>query len=88
MSHNQCQCAKSTSSAEVGLAMSDTPSAISHRHAKLPGILKYRGLNDEAAAAAHLVKLETLMSTLQAALDDLDLSVVEIRVPELENKQG
>jgi len=88
MSNNQCQCVKSSSFAEAGLAMAKTASIISHRHAKLPAILRYRGLDDEAAAAAHLVKLETLMATLQAALDDLDLSVVEIRVPELENRRG
>jgi len=88
MSNSQCQCAKSPSSAETGPAMAETTSTIRHRHAKLPAILKYRGLDNEAAAAAHLVKLETLMTTLQAALDDLDLSVVNIRAPELENRRG
>jgi hypothetical protein len=87
MSNSQCQCAKISSSAEAGPAMAETASTISHRHARLPAILRYRGLDEEAAAATHLIKLETLMFTLQAALDDLDLSVMEIRVPELENTQ-
>ncbi len=83
MNNNSCQCAKRSASAQTEFAAAENTSAISHNHRRIPGILKYRGFDDEAKAAARLVRIETLMATLQEALDDLDLTMMDLLTPDV-----
>lgn len=50
-------------------------SAVSHNHARLPGILRYRGMESEAVMAARLVKIESLIANLRSILGDLEVSM-------------
>ena len=50
-------------------------SAVSHNHARLPGILRYRGMENEAVMAARLVKIESLIANLESILSDLEASM-------------
>ena len=79
MSKNGCQCADRTRPVEAELTAAASISAVSHNHRMLPGVLRYRGLETEAVIAARLVKVESLIATLQSVLDDLDAST-EVRV--------
>ncbi len=47
----------------------------SHDHERFIGVLRYRGLENEAVMAARLVKVESLKATLQSVLSDLDASI-------------
>ena len=82
MGKNTCQCAIRTLNLDNEAHPAEHISTAPHRHAHMPGILKYRGLEAEAAEAARAIKIETLMATLQTALDDLGLSMVDLRAPE------
>lgn len=75
MSKNGCQCADCTCPVEAGITAAASMSAVSHNHRRLPGVLRYRGLENEAVMAARLVKVESLIATLQSVLDDLDASM-------------
>jgi len=81
MSKNTCQCANRALNADSNPVAAGKIPAATHRPAQLPSILRYRGLEKEAVEAARVIKIETLMATLQAALDDLDLSVVDLLEP-------
>jgi len=83
MNKNSCQCAKRSSSAQTEFVAAENISVISHNHRRIPGILKYRGFDEEAKTAARLVKIEALMATLQDALDDLDLTMVDLLTPDV-----
>ena len=75
MSKNDCQCADRTCPVETEITAAASMSLVSHNHRRLPGVLRYRGLENEAAMAARLVKVESLIATLQSVLDDLDASM-------------
>ncbi len=87
MVKNNCQCAERTFNPDSEVVPVKISPAIPHRQAQMPSVLKYRGLDTEAAEAARAVKIASLMATLQAALDDLDLSVVDLLAPETDAKQ-
>lgn len=82
MVKNTCQCVEAKSGIETATVLTEKFPAAHHRAAQLPSILKYRGLDEEAVEAARAIKIETLMATLQAALDDLDLTVVDLLAPD------
>ncbi len=81
MSKNACQCANRALNADNEPVPAGKTLTAIRRHAQQPGVLRYRGLEKEAVEAARVIKIETLMATLQAALDDLDLSVVDLLEP-------
>jgi hypothetical protein len=74
MNKNSCQCADCTCPVEAEITAAARMSGVSHNHRRLPGVLRYRGLENEAVMAARLVKVESLIATLQSVLDDLDAS--------------
>lgn len=81
MSKNTCQCVDRTLNMDREIIPAGKTAAGDHRLKQLPSVLKYRGLEKEAVEAARAIKIETLMTTLQEALDDLDLSVVDLLQP-------
>lgn len=87
MVKNTCQCANRTINADSEFNPAEKFPTVRHRRAQMPSILKYRGLDNEAVEAARTIKIETLMATLQAALDDLDLSLVDLPGPETDASQ-
>lgn len=44
---------------------------IDHGHARVPAILRYRGMEAEALMATRLINIETLVASIQLVLDDL-----------------
>ena len=72
MSQNGCQYNDWTHPVEAQMVAAATLSAVGHNHRRLPGVLRYRGLENEAVAVARLVKVESLVATLTSVLDDLD----------------
>lgn len=86
MGKNTCQCASRTLNSDNEVVPAETLSTARNRRAQMPSILKYRGLDTEALEAARAIKIESLMATLQAALDDLDLSVVDLLSPKTDAK--
>jgi len=70
-----CQCTQCACSTASEFAAATDRLDIDHNHKRLPGILRYRGLENEAELAARLVKIESLMVTLQSVRDDLDASM-------------
>jgi hypothetical protein len=79
MTKNGCRCAECRCPVDAGVATAVRLPDVSYQHSRLPGVLRYRGLEDEALAAARLVKFESLIITLRAVLDDLDASM-KIRI--------
>lgn len=73
-----CRCADQDFGAEFDHAAVVNLSADRHARARLPGILKYRGLDDEAKLATRLAKIENLISSMQAALNDLEGTLVSV----------
>ncbi len=41
-----------------------------HRHARVPAILRYRGMEAEALMATRLINIESLIASIQLVLDD------------------
>jgi hypothetical protein len=75
MSGNDCRCVACACATEAEIKAASSLSAASHNHTRLPSVLRYRGLENEAVMAARLVKVESLIATLQSVLDDLDASM-------------
>lgn len=75
MSKNGCQCSDCACPAEAEITAAAGMSTVDHNHRRLPGVLRYRGLENEAVMAARLVKVESLVATLQSVLNDLDASM-------------
>lgn len=87
MNKNTCQCVDRTLNADRQFTLAGKIPATDHRSKQLPSVLRYRGLENEAVEAARVIKIETLMTTLLAALDDLDLSVVDFLEPDNDAEQ-
>ena len=61
------KCAAEASSKEAA-----SMSAVGHNHARLPGILRYRGMENEAVMAARMVKIESRIANLRSMLGDFE----------------
>ncbi|MFQ5774948.1 MAG: hypothetical protein ACE5GS_10545 [Kiloniellaceae bacterium] len=72
MNASACRCEACTCAAAAEIKAAASTPAVDHNHARLPGVLRYRGLDNEAVMAARMVKVESLVATLRAVLDDLD----------------
>ncbi len=72
MGRAKCRCIACVCSAEAAIGATEEIRGVSHNHARLPGVLRYRGLENEAAMAARLVNVETLVCSLRSVLEDLD----------------
>ncbi len=75
MNRNGCQCVACACSAEGTIGAAADLQAVHHNHARLPGVLRYRGLVNEAGMAARLAKVELLIFNLRSVLGDLDASI-------------
>lgn len=75
MTKNGCEGVASRCAAEASIKEAASMSAVSHNHARLPGILRYRGMENEAVMAARLVKIESLIANLRSILGDLEASM-------------
>jgi hypothetical protein len=75
MTKNGCECVACKCAAEASIKEAASTSAVSHNHARLPGILRYRGMESEAVMAARLVKIESLIANLWSILGDLEASM-------------
>ena len=75
MTKNGCESVACKSAAEASIKEAASMSAVSHNHARLPGILRYRGMENEAVMAARLVKIESYIANLRSFLGDLEASM-------------
>ncbi len=48
-----------------------------HRHARVPAILRYRGMEVEALMATRLINIESLVASIQLVLDDAQSTLGE-----------
>ena len=75
MAKNGCECVARMCAAEASIEEAASMFAVSHYHARLPGILRYRGMENQAAMAARLVRIESLVANLWSILGDLEASM-------------
>ncbi len=75
MSKNSRHCVECACSADFSVAAAAGMPGVNHNHARLPGVLRYRGMENEAVMAARLVKVESLIWNLQSVLHDLDTAM-------------
>ena len=75
MTKNGCESVACKCAAEASIKEAASMSAVSHNHARLPGILRYRGMENEAAMAARLIKIESFIANLRSILGDLEASM-------------
>ena len=71
MTKNGCEGVAGKCAAEASIKEAASMSAVSHNHARLPGILRYRGMESEAVMAARIVKIESRIVNLRSMLGDL-----------------
>ncbi len=76
MSQKNCLCSACVCTADHDVRAASGMSGVDHNHARLPAILRYRGMENEAVIAARLCKVESLIWSLQSVLDDIDTAIV------------
>lgn len=76
MSQKNCLCNACAYTTDCGARAAAGMPGVDHNHARLPAVLRYRGMENEAVIAARLCKVESLISSLQSVLDDIDTAIV------------
>ena len=75
MTKNGCQCVACRCAADATIKAAASIVDVGHNRASLPGVLRYRGMENEAVMAARLVKIESLIANLRSVLGGLEASM-------------
>jgi hypothetical protein len=85
MTKNGCESVACKCAAEASIKEAASMSAVSHNHARLSGILRYRGMENEAVMAARLIKIESFIANLRSITGDLEASMA-LATPSVEQR--
>ncbi len=75
MTKNGCQCVACSCAADATIKAAASMADVGHNRARLPSVLRYRGMENEAVMAARLVKIESLIANLRSVLGGLEASM-------------
>ena len=78
MNIKNCQCTPKPSGQKFNCSTSARVFELSHKRARLPAVLRYRGLDDEAEKASWMLDIETNLAALQEAVTRLDSSMASL----------